>query len=149
MACFRLCSIKPAVVFVLLLLLPFKLAAGNAIYQWTDENGQVHFGNRKPPANAQNIEAQPPNVFSNAGNADLPLPALPAKKPRVDMYATEWCGYCSKARRYFRAHQIAFTEYDIEKDSAAKQRFDRFGGRAVPVIFIDGERSNGFDPQNF
>ncbi|WP_198147347.1 glutaredoxin family protein [Gilvimarinus polysaccharolyticus] len=33
---------------------------------------------------------------------------------RVVMYAS-WCGYCKKARRYFRANNIPFTEYDIEK----------------------------------
>ena len=40
---------------------------------------------------------------------------------KVIMYATDWCGYCKKARRYFRKNGISFTEYDIEKDAAAKK----------------------------
>lgn len=133
----------------MLLSAPVQVLADSNIYQWTDENGQVHFGNRKAPPTAEPVSGKPANSFSNDNTADLPLPEAPPRKPRVEMYATDWCGYCSKARKYFQTNRIPFTEYDIEKDAAAKQRYDGFGGRGVPVIFIDGKRSNGFDPQNF
>jgi glutaredoxin len=60
------------------------------------------------------------------------------------MYATSWCGYCKKAREYFRKKNIPYTEYDIEKDEQAKSKYDSFGGRDVPVIFVGQERLNGF-----
>lgn len=63
----------------------------------------------------------------------------------VIMYATKGCPYCQKARRFFAAHAITYTEYDIENDEQALQRYLALGGRGVPLIFIDQRRLNGFD----
>ena len=136
-------------VFMLLSAPAAQVLADNNIFQWTDENGQIHFGNRKSPATAQPVSGKPANTFNSDSAAELPLPELPATKPLVEMYATDWCGYCNKAREYFTANRIPFTEYDIEKNAVAKLRYDRFGGQGVPVIFIDGKRANGFNAQNF
>jgi glutaredoxin len=67
----------------------------------------------------------------------------------VIMYATSWCGYCRKARNYFKANNIAFSEYDIEKDERAKKKYDALGGRGVPVILVGNKRMNGFNAQSF
>lgn len=58
------------------------------------------------------------------------------------MYTTSWCPYCRQAREYFRDNGIPFVEYDIEKDAAARRRYDALGGRGVPVILVGDCRMN-------
>jgi glutaredoxin len=74
---------------------------------------------------------------------------LVVSKKKVVMYATSWCPYCAKARKYFRAHHIPYTEYDIEKDTAAKRRHQELGGGGVPLILVDKERIRGFSEDSF
>ncbi len=81
----------------------------------------------------------------------LQLAALPdyAEQQKVVMYATSWCPYCQQARNYFRQQGIAYTEYDIERDAEAKRRYQAFGGRGIPVIFVGKRRMNGFSTSGF
>jgi glutaredoxin len=71
------------------------------------------------------------------------------KEEKVVMYATSWCPYCQQARNHFRQLGIPYTEYDIERDRTAKQRYQAFGGRGVPVIFVGKRRMNGFSVSGF
>lgn len=71
------------------------------------------------------------------------------KVQKVVMYATSWCPYCQQARNYFRQQGIPFTEYDIERDMEAKRRYQAFGGRGIPVIFVGKRRMNGFSVSAF
>jgi len=69
--------------------------------------------------------------------------------PQVVMYATDWCGYCARARAYFEENGIAYTELDIDKSHAAHAQFKRLGGRGVPLILVGRERVNGFSELAF
>ena len=71
------------------------------------------------------------------------------REQKVVMYATSWCPYCQQARNYFREQGISYTEYDIERDAEAKQRYQAFGGRGIPVIFVGKRRMNGFSASGF
>lgn len=64
--------------------------------------------------------------------------------PDIVMYATASCGYCKKARAYFTAHHVSWREIDIESSSAAKQDWEGKQGMGTPLIFIDGQRIEGF-----
>jgi len=74
--------------------------------------------------------------------------------PTIYMYATDWCGYCAKARAYFDERGIEYIEYDIDKDADAKQRHTNLGKIAtgkqervgVPLFVIDTEILLGFEP---
>lgn len=68
-------------------------------------------------------------------------------EPIVVMYATDWCGYCKQARDYFRANNIAFVEYDIEKNSKAKRNYDVLKGSGTPLIYQGYTRVVGFHPR--
>ncbi|MBP22023.1 MAG: glutaredoxin family protein [Alcanivorax sp.] len=121
------------------------------IYTWTDAQGRVHFGD-KP---ADNDRAQAVNVRINTFESvtydslgkGVPEPA--ARGGNVIMYATQWCGVCKKARRYFNDNNISFTEYDIDKDPKAQARFDALEGKGVPVILVGKRRMNGFSAEGF
>ncbi len=63
------------------------------------------------------------------------------------MYATDWCGYCARARRLLEEHGVAFTEIDIEAVAGAREEMRaRSGGRtSVPQIFINDQHIGGSD----
>jgi len=70
---------------------------------------------------------------------------LAVATPKVELYITSWCPYCQKARDFFRAKGIPFTEYDIEKDKEAairKRHLDNRNG--VPFVVIDGRGIHGY-----
>jgi glutaredoxin-like YruB-family protein len=62
----------------------------------------------------------------------------------VEIYVTDWCGYCRQAQSYMKSKGIPYVAYDIEKDSAANQRHKAMGGRGVPLIIIGSNRMSGF-----
>jgi Glutaredoxin and related proteins len=70
-----------------------------------------------------------------------------AHNGKVVLYATTWCGYCKKARELFKANNIEYFEYDVEKSSEGREQFDRLGGKGVPLIVIDGKVLKGYDPE--
>ncbi len=132
---------KPSLIFVLAL---FVCQAVNAsIYKWVDDEGGVHFSDQKPELERVSEVELKINTYnqSNSGTGGLGAPVI--------MYSTSWCGYCKKARKYFRENNIAFTEYDIEKSAQAKMEYERLGGKGIPVIIVGKKRLNGFTETAF
>lgn len=164
---------KPMVVVVALLSGPVLLA-GPALadtYTWVDKDGTVHFQDEPPgkgitARRLQSPPEDPPRAERPAGetapprDAGAPRESPPPKeavleqprvKPRptpvVDLYTTGWCPWCTKAREYFNARGIRFTEHDIEKSAGALERklgLDR--DKRVPTAVIDGKVVRGFSP---
>lgn len=76
-----------------------------------------------------------------------PPPDFSAQHPEgVVLYATDWCGYCKKTREFFKQHNIAYVEYDIEKSADGKAQYDQLRGSGIPLIVIRGEVMRGYDP---
>ena len=65
------------------------------------------------------------------------------------LYSTARCGYCRKARAYFKAHGIAFTDYDVETSTEGQRDYRRMGARGVPVILVGDKRMVGFSESAF
>ncbi len=65
----------------------------------------------------------------------------------VQLYGTNWCPDCRRARQFLSAHGIAFTEIDVDANpAAANEIVDRVGKRAVPQLVIDGEWFQPYKP---
>ena len=66
---------------------------------------------------------------------------------KVEMYTTQWCGYCARARALLQRKGVEFAEYDIEEEAGRREEArSRSGGRtSVPQIFIDGKHIGGSD----
>jgi len=65
---------------------------------------------------------------------------------RIEMYTTEWCGYCVRAKAFLDARQIPFEEIHLDDDPAFRQRLlDLTGGWTVPQILVDGRPIGGYD----
>jgi glutaredoxin-like YruB-family protein len=150
---------------IIILLLVFS-PAGAEMYQWVDENGVVTFKDTPPPAtrkrgkvkvyNDSDFAPAPPHQPTPASRSDK-RSAVPASQPApsekrrftgtVELYVTDWCGYCKQAQNYMNSKGISYVAYDIEKDSAANKRHKELGGRGVPLIIIGSHKMSGFSAE--
>ena len=66
--------------------------------------------------------------------------------PQVEIYASDWCGYCRRARALLESKGISFTEIDVDMIPGARaEMVARGGGDTVPQIFIGGQAVGGCD----
>ena len=65
------------------------------------------------------------------------------------MYSASWCGLCKKAKAYFKAEGISYTDYDIENSRKGRTGYKRLKGTGVPIIIVGDERMNGFSKGSF
>ena len=66
--------------------------------------------------------------------------------PKVEIYATGWCPYCSRARQLLAAKGVEFEEINVEaRPGAREEMVVRSGRRTVPQIFINQTHVGGCD----
>lgn len=65
----------------------------------------------------------------------------------VEIYTTQVCPYCVRAKRLLEKKGVAFKEIDVSEDAALRDAMvKRAGGkRTVPQIFINGDHVGGCD----
>ncbi|MGZ9097026.1 MAG: glutaredoxin 3 [Micavibrio sp.] len=65
----------------------------------------------------------------------------------VEMYTTEICPYCVRAKDLLKRKGVGVTEYRVDLDDAKRdEMLERTGGRrTVPQIFINGQHVGGCD----
>ena len=67
-------------------------------------------------------------------------------QPRVLVFTTPTCPWCSRVKAYMRQRQVKFREVDVSRDrAAAGDLVRRTGQMGVPVIEIGGRPIVGFD----
>ena len=164
----------PGILIVfLLLMLTFGVSSAE-IYKWVDENGITHYSDSPTRDNSNAFEVKNDTVpSSNSAPADRrPAPVkaakdtldssifdilkdspeeeIAAKAPTVEIYETDWCGYCNKAKQFFRSRGIKFKTYDIDKNPrAARRMMTMTNRRAVPFVVINGKGIQGYSEQAY
>ncbi len=125
------------------------------IYKWTDAEGNTHFSDKqmakpnaapvqlKSPINRYPSGSAPKFEYSPGHNKKIhakgsQLPKL--RKGGVILYSTVWCGFCKKAKAYFKQKGIAFSERDIEKSKQANKEYRALGGGGVPLILVGNKK---------
>jgi glutaredoxin-like YruB-family protein len=151
------------IILVLIILLLTGSLAGGEMYQWTAEDGSVTFKDTPPPPSKKRKKvkvyedgdfapAPPRQTVPDKSSRKKHSQTAPAKRTRfsgtVEIYVTDWCGYCKQALAYMSSNGISFNAYNIEKDSSANQRYKELGGRGVPLIIIGNHKMSGFSPEN-
>ena len=64
----------------------------------------------------------------------------------VTLYSTPSCGFCTKAKAFFRERHIPFTEYNVTADPRkAEEMLHKSHQMGVPVIDIHGKVIVGFN----
>ena len=62
----------------------------------------------------------------------------------IEMYYSEWCGFCHRARALLDMKEVQWTGHDVDTVAGKRQEMmDRGGGRTVPQIFVDGTPIGG------
>ncbi|MBN1267352.1 MAG: NrdH-redoxin [Anaerolineales bacterium] len=76
----------------------------------------------------------------------MPRDSKAGKQPRVIVFSTPSCSYCTMAKKYFRQKGVRFKDVDVSRDpSAARDMQRRSGQSGVPVIDIGGKIIVGFN----
>ncbi|MGI8421438.1 MAG: glutaredoxin 3 [Gaiellaceae bacterium] len=64
---------------------------------------------------------------------------------RIQMYTTQWCGYCVRAKALLDSKGLAYEEINLDEDPQFRQKLlDLTGGWTVPQILIDGAPIGGY-----
>ena len=64
----------------------------------------------------------------------------------VIIYSTPSCHFCHMAKDFFKANNVAYTEYDVASNfEKRKEMVEKSGQMGVPVITIDDQLIVGFD----
>jgi glutaredoxin 3 len=64
----------------------------------------------------------------------------------IVVYSTPTCGYCNKAKQYFKEKRIPFTDYNVAVDQRRAEEMVRKSGQmGVPVIDVNGRIIIGFN----
>lgn len=122
------------------LLLSVAAVPAAEVYKWKDADGRTHVSDR-PPADGR-AERLPIRVYAPPANAAETRDT--ASATNVVMLSASWCGVCKRARAWMKQNGVAFTEYDVERDSVGREKFRRLGGRGVPIILVGDQRMDGF-----
>ena len=65
---------------------------------------------------------------------------------KVVMYSSDWCPYCSRARRLLEGKGVSFEEIDVDVTPGARAEMEARSGRdTVPQIFIGATHVGGSD----
>lgn len=163
---------------------PLSLAADrkDLVYRYVDASGQVGTAGRLediPGPSRRAVVVWDPQSPTPAGwdhvadlTSGLPATAIaqkdfafatPAPAPVADnksgghevvMFSTQGCGYCARARKFFKSKSVPYTELDLEADAGASAKLGTLGRKAglsasdlqgVPIFFIDGKPVLGWD----
>ncbi len=64
----------------------------------------------------------------------------------VKIYSTPTCVYCKMAKEFFQKNSVAYTEFNVASDDAAREEMlQKSHQMGVPVIDIEGEIFVGFN----
>ena len=64
---------------------------------------------------------------------------------RIEMYTTQWCGYCERAKALLRQRGLSYEEIRIDDDPDFRAKLkEKTGGWTVPQIVIDGKPIGGY-----
>ncbi len=66
---------------------------------------------------------------------------------KVEVYTTEYCPYCVRAKSLLTRKGVAFEEIDVTDEPALRAKMVELAGgrRTVPEIFINGKIIGGYD----
>ena len=64
---------------------------------------------------------------------------------KVEIYTSDTCIQCKKAKEYLQNNNVEFIEYNISSNQEYKRELIKKGYLSVPVIVVEGQDILGFD----
>jgi len=94
-------------------------------------------------------------AHSRAARVQAEASSKAAKTRRIQLFSTEWCGVCKKARSWLKRQDLPFVERDLEKDPGALPALQKAARQAgvspasiqgsVPVLVVGDQILKGFN----
>jgi mycoredoxin len=76
-----------------------------------------------------------------------PPPPSIIGKGNVVLFATQWCGYCAKTRKFFAKNGIAYAELDVETSEEGRIGYQKLGAGGIPIVVVNESTViRGYDP---
>ncbi len=121
-------------------LLVFALAAQAQLYRWTDENGNVHYTDTQPPANAKNVEqkesARAGGAEATAAQQSYALQQAVKNFP-VTIYTSKDCGKpCKEGLDFLKKRGVPYTEKVVATQAEIDELVKLAGAPRVPVMVV-------------
>jgi len=67
-------------------------------------------------------------------------------QPKIEVYGTEHCGYCTAARMLLKKKGLHYEDILVSTSAQARAEMqERSGGTTVPQVVINGQAIGGFD----
>lgn len=65
--------------------------------------------------------------------------------PKINMYVTNWCPYCTQAKRLLESIGAEWNEINIEEAGMSREDLSKItGGHSVPQIVIGDKAIGGY-----
>ncbi|MCC3866408.1 glutaredoxin family protein [Terrisporobacter petrolearius] len=64
---------------------------------------------------------------------------------KVEIYTSDTCIQCKKAKEYLQNNNIEFIEYNISSNEEFRRELIKKGYLSVPIIVVDNQDILGFD----
>lgn len=121
-------------------LLVFALAAQAQLYRWTDENGNVHYTDTQPPANAKNVQrkesARAGGAEASAAQHSYALQQAVKNFP-VTIYTSKDCGKpCKEGLDFLKKRGVPYTEKVVATQDEIDELVKLAGAPRVPVMVV-------------
>ena len=86
-------------------------------------------------------------TLASASSVTPPSPRLRGgKTASCVVYTTPGCAFCTRAKTFLNARDVAYEEYDVSVDrSKLEEMLSRAGRSTLPQIFVGGEHIGGCD----
>lgn len=125
------------------------------VFQYTDADGGLHFvdsAEKIPEEFRDQLKTQPelkPISKVDPGRKKLYekehyTPSVAARQ-KVELFVTDWCGYCRKLEAFLNENGISYQKFDIEKNASAK-RIHASLGSGVPIARVGKTVIEGYNP---
>ncbi|SFJ74569.1 glutaredoxin family protein [Terrisporobacter hibernicus] len=64
---------------------------------------------------------------------------------KIEIYTSDTCIQCKKAKEYLQNNNIEFVEYNISSNEEFRRELIKKGYLSVPIIVVDNQDILGFD----
>jgi len=137
-------------------LLAFSLAATAAptLYRWTDGNGNVHYSDTAPPADAKTVQkvgasgqgaGEAPSAIDQSYAMQMAVKNFP-----VTVYTSKQCGKaCKQGLDYLKKRGVPFTEKVVAKQDEIDALVKLAGAPEVPVLVVGIDVRKGYNEQGW
>lgn len=138
-----------ALVMAFALALVAGLVAADKLYKWTDKDGNVHYTDQPPPAEAKASERK--TFGDRAPESTLPYSLQKAVKDfPVTLYTSDCGDPCTRASAALTKRGVPFTEKNPRDPAAAEELKALTGGKIeIPVMKVGSQVLRGYEEDSW